>query len=393
MAGARPRVCMDLAGSLQPDTGAGRHTVSIYNALAREGTGIDLVGFVNSWNLGRHHGLPGKIVNPRLPSRLLLSSWSSLGWPPIEYFVGAVDIFHSSDWVIPPSRKARLVCPLHDVGPLRKPAWYAPAIVRHHWIHNERIARHAAAIVAVSEFSRREFLEIFGGNPRRIHVVPNGIDTEYRPLPKEAQEEALYRHGVRRPFVLYVGTRERRKNVVGLIRAFARIAAANREVVLLLVGMRTEVEGNVIDGSSAWSAQEVSNEIRRQSLRDRVWSLGRVSQSDLIALYSAASVFATASLYEGFCLPVIEAMACGAPVVAGAGSALSEVAGDAALLGDPENSASFGDLILRVLAEPLLAAELRTKGLQRARAFSWSRSAGLLLSIYEGLRSRAPELR
>jgi glycosyltransferase involved in cell wall biosynthesis len=386
------RVGIDVAGALRPETGVGRYTRELTRGLSALAPELELVLFCNSFrtrDIGRALDLPGPIVNPRIPARLLLFAWERLHWPSIEAFTGRVDVFHTSDWVHPPQHKGATVTTVLDVGALAHPEWYAPEVVEIHRRKNQAAADKATAIIAISEFSRREFLSVHDIEPDRVKVVYPGVSPNFRPLDLERATATARRLGLSQPFLLYVGTQERRKNVVGLVEIFARVAKHRPEVMLAIVGMRPDVEAIGVHGVEHWSAKEVRHRIVGLGEVGSVHILGHVSPDDLLALYTAAQAFLYPTFYEGFGLPALEAMACGLPVVASSRSAVPEIVGDAGLLVDPDDSETFGAEVLRILEDNDLRERCRRRGLQRASLFTWEMTARRTLQVYDEAVGRA----
>ncbi len=376
------RVGLDVSGAANARSGIGRYTRELCRALLDLEDGPELIGFHNVRAPGRAADIGAPVRNPRWPDRVLKAAWRRLGWPPIERFVGPVDVFHASDWVQPPQRQAASVTTVHDLGALIHPEWYDPTVVRVHERRSREAAARADVIIAISEYTRRTFLDRYGVAGDRVRVVANGVSDRFRPAPTEAIEAALRPLRVRRPFLLYVGTRERRKNLPGLVEVFAGVASAAPELSLVLVGARPWDEASRVHGSAAWTGRDLEDGLAARGLADRVLVLGQVDHAALTALYSAAVAFVFPSLFEGFGLPVLEAMACGCPVVVSNRSALPEVVGDAGLLADPDDHDAFADAVLRVWRESALHSRLAAAGLERAKAFSWARTAQATFAVY-----------
>jgi glycosyltransferase involved in cell wall biosynthesis len=190
------------------------------------------------------------------------------------------------------------------------------------------------------------------------------------------------RFGLVKPFLLYVGTRERRKNLMGLIEIFARVRERRPEAMLAVVGARPWAEAKEVHGVERWSGREVEDRIRELGVAKQIRILGHVSLQELVDLYSAAEILLYPTYYEGFGLPALEAMACGLPVVASSRSALPEVVGDAGLLAEPDDHDAFAREALRVLGDDHLRERCRSRGLERASLLTWEATARGTLRVY-----------
>ncbi len=288
-------------------------------------------------------------------------------------------IRHRPDVLFVPSHVLPIICPVpgvvtvHDLGYLAYPRahrrfdrWYLDWTTRRH-------TRVAAHILADSEATRQDLIRHYGADPRRITVVYPGLDPAFRPLDDMGQLSAVRsRYGIQPDYIIHVGTLQPRKNLHRLLDALEHPGTtqyALRNIRLLLVGKPGWLAGNLL--------------ARVTAMGDRVRLLGHVDQRDLPALISGARALVMPSLYEGFGFPVLEAMACGTPVVASNVSSLPEVAGDAALLVDPRDTDALADALARILTDEDLRAELRWRGLERAQQFTWQRAAQQTLTVLE----------
>jgi glycosyltransferase involved in cell wall biosynthesis len=234
------------------------------------------------------------------------------------------------------------------------------------------VARRAAAIITATESARDDIVRVLGLPPTRVHVVSGGVDASFRPIESHvALEQARQRYQLDRPFVLAVGTLEPRKNLGRLTRAFGRLITSGRPEQLVLVGR------------TGWGRDEARRVASELGIGDDVRTLGYVPKADLPAIYTLARVVAFPSLYEGFGLPIVEAMACGTPVLTSDRSAMAELGRDAALLVDPTDEEAIAHGLTTLLDSASLAARLRDAGLRRALSLRWSTVADRTAAVYD----------
>jgi glycosyltransferase involved in cell wall biosynthesis len=235
-----------------------------------------------------------------------------------------------------------------------------------------RAARNAEVVLTDSGHSQKDLATYLGISFAKSRVIACGVDARFRAIPaSEGRHAVLARYGIHLPYLLYVGAVNGRKNIDRLLAAFAQIRTWYPRLSLVVAGNRQ------------WGATPIDAALRRLDLRDQVQFLGYVEDADLPALYSGARAFVFPSLYEGFGLPVLEAMACGTPTIASRSSSIPEVVGDAAILVDPFDVSAIAEGIEQVLGNPDLAAELRGRGVARARSFTWDRAARETLDAYQ----------
>ena len=303
-----------------------------------------------------------------LPRLALYEAWHGLRWPKVERATGPVDVVHATAVAVPPSR-APLVMTIHDLAFLADPSLVTRHGNRFFRRGTELARRHAKLVLVPSEATATECRE-HGFDPDRLRIVPWGVEPHRLDEAATAAEVAAVRarHGLHRPYVLFVGTIEPRKNLAGVVAAMAGLAG--REIDLVIVGP---------DG---WN-EDLSHRLEvLEGSGIGVHRLGFLPARDLHPLYAGAEAFCFPSLREGFGMPVLDAMAHGAPVVTSAGTATEEVAGDAALLVDPGDHGSITVALASILDDPALAGELRSRGRARAATFTWERTAALTAQAY-----------
>ena len=288
---------------------------------------------------------------------------------PLELLRLRSDVLHSTDFIPPSRRHFRSVITVHDLAFVRFPETLT-AESRAYYGQIRQAVRSADRIIAVSEGTRQDLLELVEADGAKIDVIPEAAGTEFRPVESAPALEAARRQlGVKREFVLFVGSLEPRKNLTTLLEAFAAVRR-RLDVQLVLVGRR------------GWLYEPIFERISTLGLASHIRVVENLPPAMLPAVYSAAGVLALPSLYEGFGLPVLEAMACGCPVVASDRPALPEVVGEAGLLIPAEDAGALAAALAGVLSDGRLREDLRRRGLARAREFSWQRTARETVEVY-----------
>lgn len=283
---------------------------------------------------------------------------------------GTADLYHGCLNVAPLLSPVPTVITIHDLAFIRFPQTFRAYNRIYLDLATRLSARRASRILAVSEHTKREVVGLLGIPPERVIVTPNAARSHFHPPAPAAIEQLRARHGLPERFVLYVGTLEPRKNLTTLLEAFALVSQSVPDVPLL------------IGGGKGWMYEPIFARLEQLNLRDRVKFAGYIPEEELPLWYAAATVFVFPSIYEGFGMPPLEAMACGTPVITSNTSSLPEVVGDAGLMVAPTDPIALAEAIRRVLVDADLRAELRQRGLARARRFSWADTAAKTLAAY-----------
>jgi glycosyltransferase involved in cell wall biosynthesis len=292
---------------------------------------------------------------------------------PTSLFRERADLVHEPHYVLPPAIRCRSVVTIHDCIHLRFPQ-YLPGRLAHLYARAAMwtAVRKADRVLTVSEASKRDILRYFDVPPEKVSVIYNAIDERFLGPPNlERMEQVRQRFQLDHPFVLYVGNIKPHKNIGRLIEAFGRARGEGPD------GLKLVIIGDEISKYPA-----LRQAVHRHRLDKHVRFFGFQPLDTLAAFYRQARAFVFPSLYEGFGLPPLEAMACGTPVVTSNVSSLPEVAGEAALLVDPDDADAIAEGIRRAVADEVLRADLIARGLARARMFSWARSVAAIHGIY-----------
>jgi glycosyltransferase involved in cell wall biosynthesis len=359
--------------------GMGTYVRELVPALARAEPSLDITLFHSRFEPDRSGALSTEpwvrnhqVVEIPRPIRQLYPGWATIRRPALPPSLSSRDLLHSPvPAAVPPSGPhQRLVVTVHDLAFLIHPRLYPRQWRAMYRLGLARAARSADAIIAVSRHTAEDLLRRTRIDPRKVFVVPLAATL---PSSRTTVEEALGRLKIRLPYVLFVGTLEPRKNLVRLVRAYRRMAVRGAPHALVLAG------------PMGWRHQGLLREIALEGPGE-VLLTGPVGPEDLDALYRGASAFAYPSLYEGFGLPVLDAMARGLPCVVSTSSSLPEVAGEAALPVDPRSVAGLAEAMERVVGDRELASRLRAAGVSRAARFSWEETARLTLEVYKSVQ-------
>lgn len=302
---------------------------------------------------------------------------------PLASLRGSFDLLHVT-YNAPPLGPCPTVVTIHDISFEHYPQFFSP---RDRLILKTlvpRSARRAAHVLTVSQHAKQEIIDRYGLPPDKITVTYEAAGDQFQPVTDASILQAVrIKYGIPDgPFVLALGNLQPRKNIARLVEAFAQAAGSNPSHFPPSLPPSPPPPSLVIAGKAQWRESEVYGAVQRAGLGERVVFPGYVDDADLPALYSAAAVFVYPSLYEGFGLPPLEAMACGTPVISSNSASLPEVVGDAALLVEPTDTAALAQALRDVLVQPALRADLRQRGLARAAQFSWERCAAETLAVY-----------
>ena len=379
----RPIVGFDVTAALTQGGGIGRYTRELIQALAAEAPSFTFKLFSARppTTLPVPDSLPsaGHVSHYPAPvdERWLYRLWYRARVPlPVQVFTGSIDLFHSPDFVLPPViGRIPTLLTVHDLSFVHYPETFPATLVNYlNRVVPTSVAR-ARHILADSVSTMRDLQLVWGVAKEKITVLYSGVNERFQPITDAAVRRQLrLRYGLGdAPFILAVGTVQPRKNYELLVRAFRSVAERLPHSL-------------VIAGGRGWLGEGLPAEIDRQGLGERVRLTGYIDDEDLPALYSAADLLAFPSLYEGFGLPLLEAMACGTPVITSDASSLPEVAADgSAVLLSPHDEAAWASALIDALTDELARQRLIEAGFARAQQFTWGAAARQLVDLYQEL--------
>ncbi len=366
-------IYLDVSSAVHAKAGIGRYAESLARAL----TYLLPDRLALFYNRERNtRPLPGLEGLPARTIRAGYKPWRMAVWLGQLLRIGfnrlipGAELFHATEHLLPPFGSLPTVLTVHDMifklfpeHQKRLNYWYLNATM-------PLYCRRAHAIITVSENSKRDIVAQYGVDADKVTVIYEAAAPDFRPAEKAQVEQVRRRYGLPERYVIHVGTIEPRKNLKGLVEALQRLREGGLVVPLVVVGAR------------GWLYSDFFRRLGELEVRDSVLFPGYVPSEDLPALYSGATVAAMPSFYEGFGLPVLEAMASGTPVVSSDASCLPEFGGDAALYFDPFDVDAMAQVLGDVWKTPDLQAEMRTRGLRQAARFSWARAAESTLDVY-----------
>lgn len=377
------RVALDASPLLAPQTGIGRYTDQLIRAmLARKEAELRLMCSFRPWAdrgidaVAASFGPLGAEVrkNP-VPNRVLHLAWEALNAPPAEWIVGDADVFHATNFLAPPASKAAVVATIHDLTPIRFPQWHT-AYQKLMGKYLPKSVKRSHRIIADSQATADDLMTYLDVPAEKIRVVPLAAAPHfYEPLSPEALLAARGRYDLTGSYFLFIGTLEPRKNLGSLLLAYQKLSPELQQAHPL-----------VLVGSRGWEDERLLTTI--DALPTVRW-LGRVPDADLPALMAGALAFVYPSYFEGFGLPVLEAMAAGCPVITSNVSSLPEVTGQgpdaAGLLVHPDDITALTSAMRQVAEDEALREDLRRRGRARAETFSWDKAAQETLAVYREL--------
>ncbi|MCA1840838.1 MAG: glycosyltransferase family 4 protein [Actinomycetota bacterium] len=369
------RIGYDGAPLLNPLTGVGHYTLSLLESLLtiEPEAGFELLAVTMRADTSRIPESPKvKLRHYRFPARIAVTGWELLRFPSVDELLSKPDIFHGTNFWVPPLKKAKGIVTIHDLTFLMYPHLCTPQVQRYRWIV-PRVLKRCALVITPSETIRTQVNSELGFPSDRVVVTPEGLrGTFLGPSSEESQVDLLSTLGVSGDYICFVGTQEPRKNLDRLIEAFARL-----DTDLKLV----------IAGPAGWGSIDLPALAHKRGLDGRILFMGYQPDAVIRALVSNSRAFVFPTLYEGFGLPPLEAMAAGVPVVASRAGAHPETLGDAPIWCDPLDIDSITEAIHIATTNEQVRAEAIAKGAVHAATYTWDRTATLTAAAYRSVLS------
>jgi glycosyltransferase involved in cell wall biosynthesis len=369
-------IYLDVSAAVHRRAGLGRYAESLTRALVA----ADPACYALFYNQER--GVEPLAGLEHLPARAIAlgyKPWRMLVWMGqlgrigFDRLVPGAELFHATEHLLLPLRTVPTVLTVHDLIFRHLPVHHKPL---NRWYLNLTMplyCRRAMHIVTISKWTARDLVSAYGVPKEKITVVPEAADPRFHPQSSDTIAAVRARYGLPVHYLLFVGTIEPRKNLTRLLAAFETVHANGLTDGLVIVGRR------------GWLCDDFFAALERSSARDAVILSGYVPDEDLPAVYAGAQALVFPSLYEGFGLPVLEAMACGTPVLASRASSVPEVGGEAALYFDPTSVEEMADNVHRLLHDNALKEEMQVEGLAQAARFSWEKAAAETEAVYSAV--------
>lgn len=314
----------------------------------------------------------------RLPNRILTTMWEKFSFPSIERLLGELDLFHIPycHHVIP--LKTKLVVTIHDLLPLRFPEQFPQKLLDNYRRTHELVIKKAEVVITDSHNSKKDIMELMGVDEKKIRVILLGVDREYRPLAdKQRVRQRLRQYHIDGQYILFVGGASDNKNLIRFLKAYKIFRKKSSQPHKL-----------VMVGKTSWGYDKLMPEVENLGLRQDIIFTGYISDEELVYVYNGADLLVLPSLYEGFGLPPLAAMACGVPVIASNVSSLPEVVAEAGILINPYSIDELAEAMITVLEKTGVRENLIQRGFARAKQFSWEKCARETLEVYKEIAKR-----
>jgi len=363
------KIALDCRSVFPGRGGIGRYAETLARSLARADSAHEYV-LLTTERQGEPIVRSDKVVETSFRTGMIDPVWEQLHLP-VVLRQQEVDLYHNPCFSLPvASDRVRLVSTVHDVVFRARPDLVEPRLRDYLARWTEVALKVGQRIITVSRYSKEQIVKLYTPDPDKVHVVYNGIDQRFKPLPKTECRKIREKYRLPKDFVLYMGAIEPKKNLDVLLDAQRILKQKSTDYVLVIAGPKGSLQYDLHEG------------LRKRNLESAVVLLGYVEDRDVVGLLSAARVFVYPSLYEGFGFPPLEAMACGTPTVVSDATSLPEVVGDGALVAPAQDPGALAGAIASAFVDKDLQSQLVKKGKKRARSFTWEQCAERTLAVY-----------
>lgn len=365
------KICVDIQAAVAQGAGVGRYVRLLTEHLLKSADGDDLTFFYFDF---MRRGLAAPLANTRAvrccPGRAVQWCWKRLGWPPFDWFAGNADLYHFPNFIMPPlgKEKGKCVVSIHDASFLRFPEFTESGNLAYLRAAIDKTVKRADAILTISHFSASELAFFFPEAREKIHVIYPGVSEHIAHSNPRAGEGIRHAKGLRRQYLLTVGTLEPRKNIEFLIKVFEAMKSFRGDLVIV--------------GRRGWKYSPIIERMRSSSRANEIHLLENVGDGELTAIYSGAELFLFPSYYEGFGFPPLEACACGVPVISSTGGSLKETLGDGALLIDGYEMPRWMHAAELLVNDKEVRQFFVDKGRRQAAKYSWTETARQTMALY-----------
>lgn len=375
------KICIDIRSLTMPKTGVGYYTNNLINSILYLDQENEYnLFYYNFFNRKYEFDIDGNRVSSKeikfIPQRVFNFVWRYIDFPKLDTIVGKMDLFHFPNFTMMPVKKGKVVITVHDLSFMRYPHFTEPKNLKLLKRLFVKSIHRADLIFADSEFTKRDIIDVYHIDENKIQTVYLGVDNKFNAnITLSEIEKVKEKYFLPDKYIFYVGTLEPRKNIPALLNAYKLLKERNKGLPYKLV----------IVGMKGWLYNKIFQDIQKLQLENDIIFTGYVEDNDLHLIYSGGSLLVYPSFYEGFGFPVIEAMACGIPVVCSDKTSLPEVAGDASIFCSTDDYEEISIKIEQVLSDKQLKKEMVNKGFQQARKFTWEKTAKTVLSSYKEL--------
>lgn len=374
------RIGIDISALTVPRTGVGNYSLSLLETLLSRDKKNEYILFAFVFR-GESNILNSPLVKfPNVSLKLyrvhrgvLRRLWHFIPFFSADLFYKGIDFLHMSDIFYLPTKKVPTIATIYDMTPSLFPSYHYKRNIQFHYRRNRYIAKNSKLVITLSESSKKDIYQILKIPSKQIRIVPGGVSKDYRRIKNNMTvKKLLNKYELKKnEYFLFIGTLEPRKNIETILEAFSQTGLQKKGFKVVLVGQR------------GWGYKSIVERINNLNLNDSTIITDYIPKNDVVLLMNGAQSFVYPSYYEGFGLPVLEAMACGIPVITSNSSSLPEVVGDCGIMTNPSDYKQLAFHMLELVNKPKLHARLSEKSLKRAKIFTWENSAEKLLDIYE----------